>query len=118
MDNIESMDIDCPELKNAFTSESLNPEIKTVVNNPTPEMVNVMVKNAIKYLKKPNNATSDDVYKYIEENYRPKILKSCINKALKDGVSIETYEEISGDYLLQKKISTTKGFVNRFKIKE
>lgn len=47
MDNIESMDIDCPELKNAFTSESLNPEIKTVVNNPTPEMVNVMVKNAI-----------------------------------------------------------------------
>lgn len=117
MDDIESMDIDCPELEHVSTSESLNPKIKTVVKNPTPEMVNVMVKNAMKYLKKPNGATSDDVYKYIEENYQPKILKSCINKALRDGVCIETFEKISSEYFPEKEISTTKGFVDRFKIK-
>lgn len=118
MEDTEYMDIDCPDLKLVSTSQSLNPEIKTVVKNPTPEMVNIMVKNAIKHLKKSNGATSDDVCKYIEENYQPKILKSCINKSLRDGVCIETFEKISGEQLLEKEISTTKSFVDRFKIKE
>lgn len=118
MDGIENMDTDCPELKHASMSERLNPERKTVVKNPTPEMVNVMVKNAFKHLKKTDGASSDDVCKYIEENYQPKILKSCVNNALRDGVDIGTYEKISAKYIFEEETSGMKGFVYRFKIKE
>lgn len=118
MDDIEDMDTDDTEMKHTSASERLNPGIKTVVKNPTPEMVNVMVKNAVKHLKKPNGASSDDVCKYIEDNYQPKIMKSYVKKALGDGVSIETYEKRSGEYLLEEETSVIKGFVDRFKIKE
>lgn len=94
------------------TSKSLNLERKTVVDNPTPEMINTMVKNAVKCIKKTNGASAEDVCKYIESKYDTKVLRSRIDEALNEGVNIGTYQKLNDRYFIQEKTSRKRDFEN------
>lgn len=101
------------------TSPSLNPETKAVIEIATPGMISTMVIQAVKYLKKPNGASLEDVYKCIDDNYDNKVSKDDIYNILREGVSVGIFEKISGEYLLAKETSKRKMFAEeRFKMTE